>query len=385
MEFKYKVTMAALIGCISIYGITSSLLTPLISIILEHKKVNTTIIGGMAMIAPAGLILGAFFVSRIMRNSVGRILLISGIVFEILLIISLINTQSIALWFLIRFLGGFADSILFVVTETWLMEITPRGKRGRIMGFYNSIMMMSFALGPLILTFSGSRGNLPFLICITLMIFAAFPLLWTGRYLPTTLDPPSFNIIGFTFVAPLLALACFVVAFQDLAITSLMPVYGLRVGMSESSATLMLFFGVAGGALLQFPIGWAADKLGAKRLLVACSFVGLIGTLVWPFVLTNTFLLWTTLFLWWGLFSGVSTISMILAGNWFKGSELSMAMAAFGVFWGIGAFVGPFTSGAMMDIWNPHGFPLTLITVSVIFLIVSLFPWFYKIRKVKSQ
>ena len=118
------------------------------------------------------------------------------------------------------------------------------------------------------------------------MIFAAFPLLWTGRYLPTTLDPPSFNIIGFTFVAPLLALACFVVAFQDLAITSLMPVYGLRVGMSESSATLMLFFGVAGGALLQFPIGWAADKLGAKRLLVACSFVGLIGTLVWPFVLT---------------------------------------------------------------------------------------------------
>ena len=385
MEFKYKVTMAALIGCISIYGITSSLLTPLISIILEHKKVNTTIIGGMAMIAPAGLILGAFFVSRIMRNSVGRILLISGIVFEILLIISLINTQSIALWFLIRFLGGFADSILFVVTETWLMEITPRGKRGRIMGFYNSIMMMSFALGPLILTFSGSRGNLPFLICITLMIFAAFPLLWTGRYLPTTLDPPSFNIIGFTFVAPLLALACFVVAFQDLAITSLMPVYGLRVGMSESSATLMLFFGVAGGALLQFPIGWAADKLGAKRLLVACSFVGLIGTLVWPFVLTNTFLLWTTLFLWWGLFSGVSTISMILAGNWFKGSELSMAMAAFGVFWGIGAFVGPFTSGAMMDIWNPHGFPLTLITVSVIFLIVSLFPWFYKIRKVESQ
>ena len=385
MEFKYKVTMTALIGCISIYGITSSLLTPLISIILEHKKVNTTIIGGMAMIAPAGLILGAFFVSRIMRNSVGRILLISGIVFEIVLIISLINTQSIALWFLIRFLGGFADSILFVVTETWLMEITPRGKRGRIMGFYNSIMMMSFALGPLILTFSGSRGNLPFLICITLMIFAAFPLLWTGRYLPTTIDPPSFNIIGFTFVAPLLALACFVVAFQDLAITSLMPVYGLRVGMSESSATLMLFFGVAGGALLQFPIGWAADKLGAKRLLVACSFVGLIGTLVWPFVLPNTFLLWTTLFLWWGLFSGVSTISMILAGNWFKGSELSMAMAAFGVFWGIGAFVGPFTSGAMMDIWNPHGFPITLITVSVIFLIVSLFPWFYKIRKVNSQ
>ncbi len=81
MEFPNKVTIAALIGCISIYGITSSLLTPLISIILEHRKVDTTIIGVMAMIAPAGLIIGAFFVSKIMRNLAGRKLLILGIIF----------------------------------------------------------------------------------------------------------------------------------------------------------------------------------------------------------------------------------------------------------------------------------------------------------------
>ena len=117
MDVRYKVTMAALIGCISIYGITSSLLTQLISIILENRKVNTTIIGGMAMIAPAGLILGSFFVSKIMRSLSGRQLLISGIVFEIILIIAIMHTQSILLWFLIRFFGGFADSILFVVTK----------------------------------------------------------------------------------------------------------------------------------------------------------------------------------------------------------------------------------------------------------------------------
>ena len=385
MNSRYNVTMATLIGCISIYGITSSLITPLISIILEHRKVSTTIIGGMAMIAPAGLIIGAFFVSKIMRSLGGRQLLISGIVFEIVLIIALMQTQSIVLWFLIRFFGGFADSILFVVTETWLIEITSREKRGKIMGFYNSIMMMSFALGPLILTFSGSRGILPFLICILLMIFAAFPLFWIDKFLPKALEKPSFNIISFIIVAPLLASACFVVAFQDLAIASLLPVYGLRVGMTESSATLMLFFGLAGGALLQFPIGWAADKLGTRRLFVTCSFAGLIGTLIWPFVITKTMLLWITLFIWWGFFAGVGTISMILAGNWFRGSELSTAMAAYGVFWGIGAFLGPFTGGAMMDIWDPYGFPLTLITVSGIFFIFSLIPWFYKLPKMKNS
>ena len=378
-----KMTIAALIGCISIYGITSSLLTPLLSIILESRKIPSSIIGGLAMIAPAGLIIGAFAVSRFMRNFGGRSLLFFGVTFEIVLIIALMNSSSIFTWFVIRFMGGLADSLLFVVTETWIMEITPKEKRGKIMGFYNSILMMSFALGPLIITFSGTKGILPFIICIFLLISAGIPLLWVDRYVPKSIEKPRFNVISFAFVAPLLALGCFVVAFQDLAITSLMPIYGLRLGMEESSATLMLFFGIAGGALLQFPIGWVADKIGAKKVLIFCSLAGLVGTIIWPLIVSMQFILWTVLFLWWGLFAGVTTITMILAGSWFKGSELATAMAALGVFWGLGAFVGPFVSGAIMDIWDPYGLPLTLVIISGSFFIITLIPNFYRVKRNK--
>ena len=378
-----KMTIAALIGCISIYGITSSLLTPLLSIILESRKIPSSIIGGLAMIAPAGLIIGAFAVSRFMRNFGGRSLLFFGVTFEIVLIIALMNSSSIFTWFVIRFMGGLADSLLFVVTETWIMEITPKEKRGKIMGFYNSILMMSFALGPLIITFSGTKGILPFIICIFLLISAGIPLLWVDRYVPKSIEKPRFNVISFAFVAPLLALGCFVVAFQDLAITSLMPIYGLRLGMEESSATLMLFFGIAGGALLQFPIGWVADKIGAKKVLIFCSLAGLVGTIIWPLIVSMQFILWTVLFLWWGLFAGVTTVTMILAGSWFKGSELATAMAALGVFWGLGAFVGPFVSGAIMDIWDPYGLPLTLVIISGSFFIITLIPNFYRVKRNK--
>ena len=379
-----KITIAALIGCISIYGITSSLLTPLLSIILESRKIPSSIIGGLAMIAPAGLIIGAFTVSRFMRNFGGRSLLLFGVTFEIVLIIALMNSSSILAWFVIRFMGGLADSLLFVVTETWIMEITPKEKRGKIMGFYNSILMMSFALGPLIITFSGTKGILPFIICIFLLFSAGIPLLWVDRYVPTSIEKPRFNVISFVFIAPLLALGCFVVAFQDLAITSLMPIYGLRLGMEESSATLMLFFGIAGGALLQFPIGWVADKIGAKKVLIFCSLAGFIGTIIWPLIVSMQFILWTVLFLWWGLFAGVTTVTMILAGNWFKGSELATAMAALGVFWGIGAFVGPFVSGAIMEIWDPYGLPLTLVIISGFFFIITLIPNFYRVKRNKN-
>ena len=53
-------------------------------------------------------------------------------------------------------------------------------------------------------------------------------------------------------------------------------------------------------------------------------------------------------------------------------------MAAFGVFWVIGAFVGPMVGGASMDLWDPYGLPLTLVIVAGLFLVISLFPRFYR-------
>ena len=371
-------TLAALIGCLFTYGITISLFTPLLSLILEVRGVSSTMIGGLAMAAPAGIIIGSFAVPWSLRNIEGHSLLLGGVAFEIVLIFALMSTQSIAVWFVLRFLAGLVCSILFVVSETWIIEITPRVHQGRVMGLYNTTMALSFALGPLILSMTGTQGTLPFLVGIGLMVLAGFPLLWAGRYVPNSIDHPDFSVVSFAFVAPLLALACFVVAFKEHATTSLMPVYGLRIGMSETSATLMLFIGAAGAALLQLPIGWLADHFNPRKVLVACALGGIAGAAAWPFIVNLPFLLWTTLFLWWGFFAGVYTVSMILAGKWFKGTELATAMAAFGVFWGIGGFVGPMVGGASMDLWDPYGLPLTLVIVAGLFFVISLFPRFYR-------
>ena len=383
-NYELAVTLAALIGCLSIYGITFSLYTPLLSLILEARGASSTLIGALAMIASAGIIIGSFAVPRLMRHLEGRSLLLGGVVFEIVLIFALMSTNSIVAWFVIRFLGGLVGSVLFVVTETWMIEITPREHHGRVMGFYNTTLALSFALGPLILSVTGTQGTLPFLVGISLMGLAGLPVLWAGRYAPASSGKPGFGVVSFAFVAPLLALACFVVAFMELATTSLIPIYGLRVGMTESSATLMLFFGAAGGALLQFPIGWAADHFDPRKVLVACALAGLVCAAAWPFSVGVPFLLWTTLFLWWGLFAGVYTVAMILAGQWFSGVELATAMAAFGVFWGVGAFVGPMVGGASMDLWDPYGLPLTLVIVAGVFVVFSLLRRFYHLPQIEN-
>ena len=372
--------LAALIGCLSTYGITISLFTPLLSLILESRGASATLIGALAMAGPVGVMLGSFVIPRFMRQIEGRKLLLAGVVIEIVLIVALMSTDSVFAWFVIRFLGGLTGVVLFVVTETWMIEITPEPHRGRVMGLYNTTLALSFALGPLILSMTGVEGKTPFVAGIILMALAGLPLLFAGTYRPSSAEEPGFGIVSFIRVAPLLALACFVVAFKDLAGVSLLPVYGLRVGLDESSAVLMLFFASIGGALLQLPIGWAADYFDARKVLVVCAFVGVFGALIWPFVVGVPVLLWITLFLWWGFFAGAYTVAMILAGQWFKGVELATAMAAFGVYWGMGAFAGPLIGGVSMDLWNPHGLALTLVIVAGGFFAVSLLRRLYHPR-----
>ena len=372
--------LAALIGCLSTYGITISLFTPLLSLILESRGASATLIGALAMAGPVGVMLGSFVIPRFMRQIEGRKLLLAGVVIEIVLIVALMSTDSIFAWFVIRFLGGLTGVVLFVVTETWMIEITPEPHRGRVMGLYNTTLALSFALGPLILSMTGIEGETPFVAGIILMALAGLPLLFAGTYRPSSAEEPGFGIVSFIRVAPLLALACFVVAFKDLAGVSLLPVYGLRVGLDESSAVLMLFFASIGGALLQLPIGWAADYFDARKVLMVCAFVGVFGALIWPFVVGVPVLLWMTLFLWWGFFAGAYTVAMILAGQWFKGVELATAMAAFGVYWGMGAFAGPLIGGVSMDLWNPHGLALTLVIVAGGFFAVSLLRRLYHPR-----
>ncbi|MEK9744306.1 MAG: MFS transporter, partial [Gammaproteobacteria bacterium] len=133
-----RATIVALISCLSIYGVTISLFTPLLSLLLEQRGTSSTAIGVLAMSAPTGVLIGSFLMPRLMRAFEGRNLLVGGVLVEILLIGALMATDSFAGWMLIRFLAGLTGTVLFIVSETWLVEIAPARSRGKIMGLYNT-------------------------------------------------------------------------------------------------------------------------------------------------------------------------------------------------------------------------------------------------------
>ncbi len=363
-----------MIGCVCLFGMTFSLYSPLLSLILEQRGASNFLIGSLATTPAIGVMLGAFFVPLCLKMAGGRTLLLIGVFVEIFLIVWLMLTDKVLVWFVIRFLGGISGSIVFIVSETWLNDITPERLRGRVIGLYNTMLGLSFAIGPVVLAMTGIQGQLPFLVGIGLMSVAIVPLLLVKSYSPDELDTPTFNIVSFIKVAPLLVIACFVVAFKDMASVGLLPVYGVRSGLSDATAALMLFFAAIGGAVLQFPIGWLGDYFSRVGVMVLCGLVGIAGAAVLPFVVTVPWLLFLTLFIWLGFFAGVYTIALTLAGQWFRGTELAIAIASFGVFWGMGGLAGPIIAGYTMDLWGTHGFPLVMGVVATLFVAFCMVP-----------
>ncbi len=101
-----------------------------------------------------------------------KYLIMAALLSSALLLILFPLVPSFWLWFPLRFLLGISAEILFVLTETWASELSDNKNRGRIMATYTASLSLGFAGGPLILSFTGFEGLVPFAIGAVVALLA---------------------------------------------------------------------------------------------------------------------------------------------------------------------------------------------------------------------
>src|SRR5262249_22729188 len=122
-----------------------------------------------------------------------------------LVLIAIALAQEVWTWMPLRFLLGFCANPLYVISETWLMSITPASRRGRIMGLYSSVVSAGFAIGPLSLGLVGIEGLPPFMIGIAAFLVCGLIVLAVVPRLPKIPDEGAAISVGAVFaMAPLL-------------------------------------------------------------------------------------------------------------------------------------------------------------------------------------
>ena len=364
-------SLATVIASAAAAGLTIGLIMPLITLILERDGVDTVLIGLNAAMSALAVVASAPLMPRLIGvlGTLPSMWLGVAVSTGVILLFPVFDT--LAAWFVLRFVLGLGLAVHWVVSEAWINTVATERNRGRVIGAYVTLLSAGFAAGPLVVGLVGIDGALPFVVSAVSIAAAGAPLVFARGLAPPMPRGPTASIVGFFRRAPTTMAAALAAGLTFSAAFALLPLYGLRSGFDQQTAVVMLSVFVAGNLALQMPIGWLADRIDRRLLLMGCAAAGIAGPAALPFVIGAPALLWPALFVWGGTVVGLYTVGLTLLGQRFRPIDLAGANVAFVTIFESGSVIGPTAAGAAMDAWDPHGLPLVVGLASAAFVLVA--------------
>lgn len=339
----------AVIATVSVFGLTYSLSAPLLAFGLAQHGMSQALIGANAAMHAVGVLITAVLLPRIVSKLGPRAVILGSIALSAATLAAFPAMPTIWLWFPLRLLLGMAAEALFVTSETWLNALSSEETRARAMAAYTAALSVGLALGPIILSLVGAGGALPYLIGAGIALAAAAFVASPRVPAPHFDEPTAGSPLQVLRLAPLALSATALNAGIETAGLSFLALYAMGLGWGEEAATRLMSVMMIGAILLQLPIGWLGDKMDRRRLVIALALISALGAAVWPLALGHAVATYGLLFVWGGAFVGIYTIMITIVGARFKGGDLVSIYAVGGLFWGLGALIGPLAAGFSMQ------------------------------------
>jgi MFS family permease len=216
----------------------------------------------------------------------------------------------------------------------------------------------------------GTTGWAPFVAGAVTILTAMIPLVIARRVVPPVEHAEARAMFAFIWRSPSAAAAGLAYGAIEICLANFLTVYAVRLGTAEASATLLVAAWGFGNMILQPPLGWLADKIDRRLVLLLCGTVALIGAILLPITQAAGTLGLVQAFVWGGFIAGLYSVGLAHLGANFKGGELAAANAAFAMLYAVGTLIGPGLGGIAMDLWNPHGLSVVLGLISAVLVAV---------------
>ena len=357
------------------------ILPPLLALILQDRGIPAAQIGVFAA-APWLMILA---VSRFVPRLITSLGLVRACALAIAASIVSVAGMAAArdFWILLalNFAAGFGLILRWIVCDLWVLQIAGERWRGRAIGAHETLMGLGIAVGPGMLVATGIDGAAPFAMCAGVLALALLPLSatlqWDARPAATKKSSDGDGFFALFAILPTALAGAFVCGFIETSAISLLPASAAELGMSAAAAALLVTAFGAGNTLLQFPLGWLADKISCVRAQMVAAIVTLVGAAVFTLAIDGdnlqsgtSVLPWVILFFWGGAAGGMNTLAVMESGEKTSGARLVSTLSAIAVAYTIGGVIGPAASGAALQIFPPHGFMLAAAIATVAFLVV---------------
>lgn len=313
---------------------------------------SDSIIGMSASLYFLGFIVGCIGISRIIAK-VGHIRSFS--VLTAIMICAILGLEMLDGWpylMALRFLTGVAISGLYTVIESWLNSQATAQSRGRILATYTFILLISMALGQLLINVGPVESSTPFTLAAVFMALAIIPVGMTSRMAPVPVESTRIRF-GLLYQRSRSAFAGALLSGLVVgSFWSFGAVFARGNSQSQADVTWFISAVILGGAILQYPIGWLSDRIDRRMVLMLLCIGGALASVAVAISSQQTWHL-VTVFIFGAMVMPIYAISLAAAADVAQDNEFVEIGTSVLLLNSVGAVSAPLFVGGLMTTLGP--------------------------------
>lgn len=176
-------------------------------------------------------------------------------------------------WMGLRVLTGIALVGFYAVVESWLNGTTPSESRGKVFAVYMVVNLVALAGAQQLLRLDSPSAFTLFAVAAIFVCISLLPVTATRLPPPALSDAPPHDLRRLWQAAPVAFTGALASGLAMGAFWSLGPLYGERIGLDAAQIATMMTTAIAGGALLQWPIGHFSDRFDRRAVLAVVALL----------------------------------------------------------------------------------------------------------------
>ncbi|MEM6354365.1 MAG: MFS transporter [Pseudomonadota bacterium] len=278
-------------------------------------------------------------------------------------------------WMCLRALTGIAIAAAYTVIESWLQAKTPNESRGRVYGVFRVVDLMGQIAAQGIIAVLDPSVFVAYNIIAVFCCLCLLPLALSKRAAPATPVPPRLRPLAAWRLSPSAMAGVIVAALSGAAFRMAGPIYALENGLEQGQIAIFLSAAIFGGVAAQYPVGWIADKVDRRHVLMGLSAIAIAGC-VWialgigqgnvSGIYAGAFVFGLTAF-------PIYSVAAALANDYAEPDFVVDLNASIIFFFSVGAIFAPAIAARLIGLYGPGAMFLFIAAAHLLLILFALY------------
>jgi MFS family permease len=271
-------------------------------------------------------------------------------------------------WVATVFIFGVSLFVVGVTRQTIMIDIAPPHFKAMIISLGGMLVAIGNSFGPVLLGLLKTSTTITsYLIACIFYLLSMLPLARLRKAETEVKEEKRIGIWRYIQASPKIMFAGFCVNYSLASANTFLIIYGMKIGMSETNASL-LYSVLLFGTIFSIPLGYLTDLVNRRFLMIFSAVLSLICISL-LYVNQNPDKIYLLLFLTFGCMTGIKLPAVVLINEKYKPTQRLAVNAAFSKFSLMGNLFGIFCTGSIMRSYGPNGLWASLAIIISFYLI----------------